>query len=107
MERETFNLLVRKKVADEFEKWAGKLPGTKGEKADAALIAILALSRINRHLVSDLMSPDIEIPAAIDLIKTTIIDGQVEQFLASLSEGEKAKVLADAKRYRDKPSRKK
>jgi hypothetical protein len=107
MERETFNLVVRKNLADAFEKWANGVPGKKGEKVDAALTALLALNSINRHLVTDLMRSDIDIPTAAQLIKTVIVDSQVRDFLGSLSDVEKAKVLADAKRHRDKPSRKK
>jgi len=104
MERQTFNLLVRKNLADAFDKWALDMPGNKGQKTDAALIAILALSRISPHLVHDLMRADISVEAARKLITDAVVDAYIAQFQESLSPQQKARILRRARQDRDKIS---
>lgn len=82
---DNFNVPVEKEVAVEFETWANKVSGKKGDKLTAAIKAVQAIYEIDRGLYFDLTNPAISINKAKELITKYIIDKKKYQILDKYS----------------------
>ena len=105
--KSNFNVPVWDTVIKEFNDWAEKVAGHKGDKLAAALRAIQALYHIDKTLAMGLMQPDITAKKAEALIREAIVEKEVSDFLLGLTPNQRRKVLLDAQEYKDRPSRRK
>ena len=97
MRKITYNLLVFENFAEEFEKWHSKTAGGKGEKASGAMMALMAIHRLDEALAFALMDPELTAEKAAKLIYKTIQEKTYRDALADLTPEQRAQLLRDAK----------
>jgi hypothetical protein len=97
-----YNVPIYENFVAEFEKWSENTPGLKGDKCSGGMMAIMALHRIDEALAFALMTPDINVKKAANIIKKTVTDAVYRQALDALPPKKRAQILEDAKRSEEK-----
>lgn len=102
MEKKTLSLKVYANFADEFDRMTKKMAGGKGEQFSAAIMAYLAIYKIDKGLASALTDPDLTPQKAVNLILKEMSEITYRRALGSLTDQQKAQLLQDAKRSEEK-----
>lgn len=101
------NVPVETDIADLFDKWQSALPGGKGEKLSAALKAVMAIHSISPDLLFRLMDSSTTVENAKSILIQGIVDFEIQQRLAPLTEEQRTQMLLRAKQEAEKVVRSK